>query len=105
MVSYSVSRRIREIGIRMALGATSANVMTLVLRQAMQPVIIGAVAGVGACAAVSGILSNLLYGISPHDPVSFICVIAFFLAVALFASYMPARRAIQVNPTVALRYE
>ena len=105
MASYSVSRRVREIGIRMALGANSGNILFLVLRQAMRSVILGAVVGLGGCAAVSGIFSSLLYGVSPHDPLAFVSVAAFFLAIALLATYIPARRAIQVDPTEALRHE
>jgi putative ABC transport system permease protein len=66
---------------------------------------VGAAAGIACAAGVSSILSSLLYGISPHDPVSFILVPAFLLAVALLASYLPARRATKVDPMVALRYE
>jgi len=103
MVSYSVSRRVREIGIRMALGADGGSVMRLVLRKAMLPVIIGAMIGIAGCAAVSGILADLLYGVSPHDPFAFGIVPALLMAVALLACYLPARRAMRVNPVDALR--
>jgi ABC-type antimicrobial peptide transport system permease subunit len=79
--------------------------MFLVLRQSMWPVLLGAIAGLGGIAAVSGILTSMLYGISPHDPIAFLSVTAFFLAVASLASYIPARRAMRVDPTVALRHE
>jgi macrolide transport system ATP-binding/permease protein len=105
MASYSVSRRVREIGIRMALGADAGNVMFLVLRQSMWPVLFGAIAGLGGIAAVSGILTSMLYGISPHDPIAFFSVAAVFLVVAFLASYVPTRRAMQVDPMVALRHE
>jgi predicted permease len=105
VVSYGVSQRIREIGIRMTLGADGKDVMSLLLRQAMRPVFIGAAFGVAGCAAVSQILSKVLYGISSHDPIAFIGVPVFLLGVALFASYIPARRATRVDPVVALRYE
>jgi macrolide transport system ATP-binding/permease protein len=105
VVSYGVSRRIREIGIRMTLGADGKEVMKLLLRQAMRPVLIGAAAGVAGCAAVSQILSKVLYGIGSHDPIAFIGVPVFLLGVALLASYIPARRATRVDPVVALRYE
>ncbi len=105
VVSYGVSRRAREIGIRMTLGANGKDVMRLLLRQAMRPVLIGAAVGVGGCAAVSQILSKVLYGIGSHDPIAFIGVPLFLLGVALLASYVPARRATQVDPVVALRYE
>jgi len=105
MAAYNVSRRVREIGIRMAVGANAGNVLFLVLRQAMRPVIIGTVIGAGGCVAVASILSSLLYGVSPYDPVALLSVGAFFLVVALLASYIPARRAMKVDPTVALRAE
>jgi predicted permease len=105
MVSYSVSRCVREIGIRMALGADRDEVMSLVLRQALWPVVIGALAGIGGCAALSWLLSSMLFGLSVHDPIAFISVPLFLLVVALIASYIPARRATQVDPVVALRHE
>jgi predicted permease len=105
VVSYGVSQRTREIGIRMTLGADSRDVMRLVLRQALRPVVIGAVSGVIGCAAVSQVLSNVLYGLGAHDPVAFVGVPLFLLAVAFLASYIPALRAVRVDPVVALRYE
>ncbi len=105
MVSYSVSRCVREIGIRMALGANGADVMSLVLWQAMRPVLIGGLVGVALCAGVSQVLSSMLFGLSARDPIAFICVPFFLLTVALIASYIPARRALHVDPMVALRYE
>src|SRR5256714_6850185 len=105
MVSYAVSQRVREIGIRMALGADAREVMALILRQAMRPVAVGIVVGIVGCAAASSILSSVLYGISPHDPVSFFFVPGVLLAVALLASYLPARRASRVDPMEALRCE
>ena len=105
MVSYSVSRCVREIGIRMALGADRTEVMKLVIEQAMRPVLIGGLAGLAACAAVSHVLSSMLFGLSAHDPLAFISVPLLLLLVALAASYIPARRAMKVDPMVALRYE
>ena len=105
MASYSVSRRWREIGIRIALGADGSDVTNLVLRQAMRPVLIGGLFGVAGCAAVSSVLSTMLFGLSTHDPIAFVSVPVFLLAVALIASYIPARRAMRVDPMVALRYE
>ena len=105
VVSYGVSQRIREIGIRMTLGANGRDVMGLVLRQALRPVVIGALVGVIGCAAVSQVLSDVLYGIGSHDPMAFIGVPAFLLGIAFLASYIPARRAVHVDPVVALRYE
>ncbi|PYU40599.1 MAG: hypothetical protein DMG54_22600 [Acidobacteria bacterium] len=114
LVSYVVSRRVREIGIRMALGADNRDVMALVLRQAMRPVVIGALIGIAGCAAVAWALTTILpgdvslrflYGISPVDPVAFLGVPGLLLSVAVLASYIPARRAVKVDPMVALRYE
>jgi len=105
VVSYGVSQRVREIGIRMTLGADGRDVMRLLLRQAMRPVLIGAAFGVSGCAAVSQILSKVLYGIGSHDPIAFVGVPLFLLGIALLANYIPARRATKVDPVVALRYE
>jgi ABC-type antimicrobial peptide transport system permease subunit len=105
VVSYAVSRRVREIGIRMTLGADAREVKSLILRQAMRPVAIGALGGIAGCAAVSQILDSMLFGISAHDPVAFVVVPLVLLSVALLASYVPARRATKVDPMVALRYE
>lgn len=105
MVSYSVSRSVREIGIRMALGANKTNVMSHVLWQAMRPVLIGAAVGVALCGAVSGVLSSMMFGLGTHDPIAFVSVPLFLLAVAAIATLIPARRAMQVDPIVALRCE
>jgi putative ABC transport system permease protein len=105
MVSYSVSRSVREIGIRMALGARSAEIKGLMLRQVMRPVLIGGLVGILGCAAVSQVLSNVVYGMGAHDPIAFVGVPLFLLGVAFLASYMPARRVVHVDPVVALRYE
>ena len=105
VVSYGVSQRIREIGIRMTLGADGRDVMKLVLRQALRPVVIGSIVGIIGCAAVSKVLSGVLYGIGFHDPIAFLGVPLFLLGIAFFASYIPARRAVRVDPVVALRYE
>lgn len=105
VVSYAVGRRVREIGIRMTLGADAGDVRALILRQAMWPVVIGALIGIAGCAAVSQILSGMLFGVSAHDPLAFVMVPLLLLSVALAASYGPARRATRVDPMVALRYE
>ncbi len=105
VVSYSVSRRVSEIGIRVALGADSSDVMSLVLWQVMRPVLIGGLIGMVLCAGVSGVLSSMLFGVSAHDPTAFICVPLFLLGVALIASFIPARRSMRVDPMIALRCE
>jgi putative ABC transport system permease protein len=105
VVAYSVSRRTREIGIRVALGATRREITVLVLRQTMRPVLAGALAGMICGAAVSRVLSSLLYGVSPYDPVAFLAVPLVLLTISGVASYVPARRGTRVDPLVALRYE
>jgi predicted permease len=105
VVSYSVNRRVHEIGVRMALGAEGGEIMKLVLRQAMRPVAIGTFVGMGGCAAVSWVLSSMLFGLNAGDPIAFTSVPLFLLGVAMLACYIPARRAMRVDPMVALRYE
>ena len=104
-VAYTVSRRVREIGIRVALGAAHEDVLRLIVRQGMRPVIVGIAIGLAGAAAASTVLANMLFGLSPHDPLSFVVVPVVFLAIALAACYIPARRALQVQPTIALRSE
>jgi macrolide transport system ATP-binding/permease protein len=105
MVSYSVSRSVREIGIRMALGADGGKVMRHVLWQAMRPVLIGGTIGVALCAAVSRVLSSMMFGLGTHDPIAFIAMPLFLFAVAFVATFIPGRRAMLVDPIVALRCE
>jgi predicted permease len=104
-VAYAVSRRVREIGIRVALGAAREDVLRLMVWQGMRPVVAGIAIGVAASAAVSTILVNMLFGLSPHDPLSFVLVPAILFTIALAACYVPARRALTVEPTTALRTE
>jgi len=103
MVSYSIGRSVREIGIRMALGADGAKVMRHLLWQAMRPVLIGGIVGVVLSAADSGVLSSMMFGLGTHDPIAFISVPIFLLGVAFVATFIPGRRALQVDPMVALR--
>jgi predicted permease len=105
MVSYGVTRRLREIGIRMALGAEGSDVRNMIVRQALRPVIIGVAIGVVACAAVSKIISAVLYGVSAHDPIAFVAAPMFLLFIALIACYLPARRAMRLDPMKILRHE
>jgi putative ABC transport system permease protein len=105
MTSYTVSRRTREIGIRMALGADRGTVLALVLRQAMGSTAVGVVIGVAGGAAASQLLRSLLFGISAVDPLTFTAAALLFIAIAAAASYGPARRATRVHPMVALRTE
>jgi predicted permease len=103
MVSYSVGQRTREIGIRMALGARKAHVLGMLFREVTRPVFAGVATGIVASAAVSNVLSAVLFGLSPLDPVSFGSVPLLLGAVALVAAWFPARRAASVDPMEALR--
>jgi len=105
VISYSVALRTNEMGIRMALGAYSGDILKMVLRQAMMPVATGACAGLVAFLIAGRLLAGLLYGVSAVDGVTIASVVLILSGVALFASMVPARRASRVNPTVALRYE
>jgi predicted permease len=104
-VAFTVARRTREIGIRMALGAQSRNVIELVARQAMRTVGIGAVIGLVICALVTRVLAKVLFGVSTLDAVAFAAVPALLITVAAIASYLPARRAVRIDPLIALRAE
>jgi predicted permease len=103
VIAYSVSRRVREIGIRIALGADRLGVVRLVVRRGMTMAALGVALGSLAAAALSGVLGSVLYGVSALDPVSFAAASAVLLAVAFLANYLPARRAARVDPLVALR--
>jgi predicted permease len=105
VVSYAVSSRTREIGIRMTLGANPTEVLTLILKQAMRPVFLGVLIGFAISAAASRLMSLMLYGVSPFDPLTFVGVALFLTGIALLACYLPARRATRVDPMEALRYE
>lgn len=105
VVAYAVGRRVREIGIRVALGASARSVVALMLKRTMQPVLIGAVLGVAAAAGVSQVLSSVLFGVSPLDPVALIGAVLVVAGVAFAAGTLPARRAARVDPTRALHYE
>ena len=105
VMSYIVARRTHEIGVRMALGAKRTDVLKLVIGQASWPTLIGLAIGVAGALALARFLSTLLYGIKPTDPLTFFLVSLILTAVALIASYIPARRAMRVDPLVALRYE
>ena len=105
VVSFAASQRTREMGIRIALGATSRDILNLVWLQGVRLVIAGVATGSAAAWALTRAMTHLLTAISASDPVTYICVAILLAAVALFASYIPARRAMRVDPMVALRYE
>ena len=105
IMSYSVSGRTREIGVRMALGAKRGSVLWMVLSEALRVLAIGIIIGIPAALLSSRLLSSMLFGLTAADPISMAFVIVVLAAVAVFASWIPARRATRVDPMVALRYE
>ncbi|MGC2465331.1 MAG: ABC transporter permease [Candidatus Acidiferrum sp.] len=105
VISYLVSQRTHEIGIRMALGAAPSHVFRLVLGQGIVMILIGLALGLAGSLFLTRYLANLLYGVRPFDPLTIICVAVVLVLVALAACYLPARRAANVDPLIALRYE
>ena len=105
VMSYTVSQRKREIGIRLALGAQSGNVLQMVLKQGAKLTLVGVAIGIGAAFGLTRLMTHLLFGVAAHDPLTFVAVAALLLLIALLACYIPARRAALVNPMVALRCE
>jgi len=105
VISYLVEQRTREIGIRMALGASPASILRLVVRQAMSAVLVGIAAGLAGALAVTRLLGSLIYGVGAHDPLSFVVTPALLALVAVLACAVPAHRAGRVDPLVALRSE
>ena len=103
VLAYTVNRRTREIGVRMALGAERGRVMRMILRDGMQAVVPGIVVGTVGALFLARLIAGLLYGVAPSDPVTFGAVIAVLAIVTLAASLVPARRATKVDPMVAIR--
>jgi putative ABC transport system permease protein len=105
VISYSVSQRRSEVGIRMALGADAAKIRGLILRQGLSPVLIGLVAGIVASLGAGRLLASMVFGVSTGDPLTVAGVIVLIVGVAASAAYLPARRATRIDPATALRYE
>ena len=105
LVAHSVTRRTQEIGIRMSLGAQRGTILRMVLGEGARMAAFGVVIGVAVSLAITRLMSSLLFGVTSTDPLTLVAVAALLTAVALLASYFPARRAIRVDPLVALRYE
>jgi ABC-type antimicrobial peptide transport system permease subunit len=105
VIAYSVSQRTREIGVRMALGAQRKDVLSLVLGEGMWVILIGLATGLAASLGLTRFLSSLLVGVTATDPLTFAGVAILLAVSALAACYMPARRAMLVDPMLALRYE
>ena len=105
LVSYTVAQRHREIGLRVALGAAYSRIVSLMLRQALMPAVLGIVAGILGALAASRLLAAFLYGVQPTDPATFGAAIGLFLCAAFIAALVPALRSFRVDPVVALRHE
>jgi ABC-type antimicrobial peptide transport system permease subunit len=105
LLAFAVSRRRRELGIRMALGATAQRIRAMVVRDGMKPVGVGLAVGFGGAMVLGRLLGALLYGVSPLDPVTYLVIAALLSVVALAASLAPARKAVGADPVEVLRYD
>ncbi|PYU38057.1 MAG: permease [Acidobacteria bacterium] len=105
VISFSVSQRTNEIGIRMAMGAAQASILRMILRQGVWIISAGLISGIALALAISRLVSDFVAGVSPYDPLTYVSVTALLGAVSLLACYFPARRATRVDPMIALRYE
>jgi putative ABC transport system permease protein len=105
VTAFSVAQRTREIGVRMALGAQAADVFRLVLAQSLKVIASGVIIGLIGALALTRLMTSLLFGVSPSDPVTFAAISLLLVGVALLACWIPARRATKVDPMVALRSE
>jgi ABC-type antimicrobial peptide transport system permease subunit len=105
VISFTVSQRTNEIGIRMAMGAGQRCILRMILRQGIGIISAGVLSGIVLALAISRLVGNFISGVSPYDPLTYLSVSAILGAVALFACYVPARRATRIDPIIALRYE
>jgi putative ABC transport system permease protein len=105
VIAFSVTQRTQELGVRMALGAQRSDVLRLVLGEGLRLAATGIAAGLAGTLALTRVLQTFLYGVSPTDPTALACTTLLLGSIALFACYIPARRAMKVDPMVALRYE
>jgi ABC-type antimicrobial peptide transport system permease subunit len=105
VMSYVTAQRTHEIGIRVALGARTSDVLTLVLRQGLMLISVGVIAGLVGAFALTRVMTGMLFEVSPSDPLTFIVIALLLTGVSLLACYIPARRATEVDPMTALRYE
>ena len=105
VISFAVSQRTREIGVRMALGARPADVLRMILTEGLKLIAVGVVLGVAAALMLTRLLEGMVYGVSMRDPLIFVLVNLLMVAVSLAACYVPARRATRVDSIIALRYE
>jgi putative ABC transport system permease protein len=105
VISYSVMQRTPEIGVRIALGAQRSQVFVMVLRQGCRLACAGIAIGVVGALAATRLMTRFLYGVQSTDPVTYVAVSFLLMAIALLACYMPARKAMKVDPMIALRYE